>query len=123
MSDRQGARTRAGQDAEDTFPASDPPANSGITGAETSDKPSASSATPIETSPTGRRPPTGMRPETAHQMGDDRRKIVLRAALSIGLVRISDRQRCGCGVNSFIFAFMTKSPKFIFMSSATPFSQ
>ena len=33
------------------------------------------------------------------------------------------QQRRGCGANSFSFALITKSPKFIFMSSATPFSQ
>lgn len=33
------------------------------------------------------------------------------------------QQRRGCGANSFIFAVITKSPKSIVMSSATPFSQ
>jgi hypothetical protein len=52
---------------EDSFPASDPPANSGITGAESKDKPH---KRPIEERPTGT--PTSDRhaAETAHQRED-----------------------------------------------------
>ncbi len=53
---------------EDTFPASDPPANSGVTGAEPADKPS--SEPNIEEIPTGM--PTSDRhaTETAHHSED-----------------------------------------------------
>lgn len=56
---------------EDTFPASDPPANSGVTGAEVPDKPSHERG--IEEQPTGL--PTSDRhgTETAHQWEDGKK--------------------------------------------------
>jgi hypothetical protein len=65
MSDEAGGGQTQDKTLEDTFPASDPPANSGITGAETPDKPSNERNT--EEIPTGR--PTSDRhaTETAHQ--------------------------------------------------------
>ncbi len=71
MQQAQKDRTERAQDKalEDTFPASDPPANSGITGGEVPAKPSHERG--IEAIPTGL--PTSDRhaTETAHQREDE----------------------------------------------------
>jgi hypothetical protein len=68
---RQHGKTDRAQDrtVEDSLPASDPPSNSGITGAEPSDKPSHRRS--VEARPTGT--PTSDRhaAETAHQWEDE----------------------------------------------------
>lgn len=65
------ARTESERDKtlKDSFPASDPPANSGITGAETTGKPS--HKRPIEERPTGTPNSDRHATETAHQREDD----------------------------------------------------
>jgi hypothetical protein len=69
MSSQTDSERARDQTVEDSFPASDPPANSGITGAERPDKPS--HRRDIDEKPTGT--PTSDRhaAETAHQWEDE----------------------------------------------------
>jgi hypothetical protein len=64
MSERDQDKT-----LEDTFPASDPPANSGITGADRPDKPS--HKRDVEERPTGTPNSDRHATETAHHWEDD----------------------------------------------------
>jgi hypothetical protein len=69
MSPRARSEQHRDKTLEDSFPASDPPANSGITGAEKTDKPAHKGD--VEERPTGT--PTSDRhaAETAHQREDE----------------------------------------------------
>src|ERR1700712_597890 len=72
MSDEAGGGQSHDKTLEETFPASDPPANSGITGAETPDKPS--NERNEDEIPTGR--PTSHRhaTETAHRWKNEEKR-------------------------------------------------
>ncbi|MEA2740847.1 MAG: hypothetical protein QOH05_4154 [Acetobacteraceae bacterium] len=76
MSTRAQSERKRDETLEDTFPASDPPANSGITGAGTPDKPPHERG--IEERPTGT--PTSDRhaTETAHQWEDEKKPAAKR---------------------------------------------
>jgi hypothetical protein len=69
MSDEAGGGQSHDKTLEDSFPASDPPSNSGITGAETTDKPPAERG--VEEAPTGTPNSDRHATETAYQREND----------------------------------------------------